>query len=310
MFEKKINLENELKKGINKMRGGWWYPIQSLKSLHNDCGTLVEGFCIKFVNAPDTCHKEPWIGFFHQPHNIPKWHPLYSVSPQNIFETEGWKKSIEFCKGLFVMCHENKVWLENQLDIPIISVVHPTPEPDIKFSLSNYINNKDKKIIHIGWWLRKLHSIYHLPVKNLKKKNVRVYTERKQEIIEFHKKKYGFKNERLVQGLTVSNNEYDELLSENIVFLDLWASTTNNTILECIIRNTPILVNPLPAVIEHLGKDYPFYFNNLEEAAAKAEDLDCISKTYEHLKRNPIKEKLNGKYFCKSVAESEIYKGL
>jgi hypothetical protein len=42
-------------------------------------------------------------------------------------------------------------------------------------------------------------------------------------------------------------------------------SAANNTILECIIRNTPIIVNKLESVVEYLGKDYPLYFNHLDE---------------------------------------------
>ena len=35
-----------------------------------------------------------------------------------------------------------------------------------------------------------------------------------------------------------------------------------NTIIECVVRNTPIIVNNHPAVVEILGKKYPLYFNN------------------------------------------------
>jgi hypothetical protein len=59
--------------------------------------------------------------------------------------------------------------------------------------------------------------------------------------------------------------EYDELLSKNIVFIDLFDAAANNTILECIIRNTPIIVNKLPPIIDYLGEDYPLYFNELNE---------------------------------------------
>ena len=58
---------------------------------------------------------------------------------------------------------------------------------------------------------------------------------------------------------------YDILLSNNIVFIHLIDASANNTIIECIIRNTPIIVNRLDAVVEYLGVDYPLYYNNLNE---------------------------------------------
>jgi hypothetical protein len=59
--------------------------------------------------------------------------------------------------------------------------------------------------------------------------------------------------------------EYDDLLSNNIVFIDLFDASANNTIIECIIRNTPVIVNKLVSVVEYLGEDYPLYFNDLQE---------------------------------------------
>ena len=57
----------------------------------------------------------------------------------------------------------------------------------------------------------------------------------------------------------------NKLLEKNIVFIDLYDSAANNTVLECIIRNTPLIVNRTPGVVEYLGEDYPLYFDNLDE---------------------------------------------
>lgn len=58
----------------------------------------------------------------------------------------------------------------------------------------------------------------------------------------------------------VDNNMYDTLLTKNIVFLNLVDGSAINTLLECVIRNTPVIVNRHPAVVEVLGDDYPFYY--------------------------------------------------
>ena len=51
----------------------------------------------------------------------------------------------------------------------------------------------------------------------------------------------------------------------NIAFLDLYDSSVNNAVIECIVRNTPVLVNKIPPIVELLGPNYPFYFNDLNE---------------------------------------------
>ena len=64
----------------------------------------------------------------------------------------------------------------------------------------------------------------------------------------------------------VDNNEYDKLLTSSIVFLDLVDCSASNTIIECIVRRVPVLVNRLPALEEYLGTDYPLFYDNFDHA--------------------------------------------
>jgi len=59
-----------------------------------------------------------------------------------------------------------------------------------------------------------------------------------------------------------NNEEYDKLLEENIIFINLVDASAVNTVIECIVRNTPIIVNKHPAIIEMLGEEYPLYYDN------------------------------------------------
>ena len=59
----------------------------------------------------------------------------------------------------------------------------------------------------------------------------------------------------------LSDSAYDELLSENVVFLNLIDASAVNTVIECIVRNTPLIINRLPAIVEILGEDYPLLSN-------------------------------------------------
>lgn len=60
----------------------------------------------------------------------------------------------------------------------------------------------------------------------------------------------------------VDNAVYDDLITKNIVFLNLVDGSAVNTLIECLVRNTPVLVNRHPAVVEVLGNDYPLYYED------------------------------------------------
>jgi hypothetical protein len=83
----------------------------------------------------------------------------------------------------------------------------------------------------------------------------------------------------------LDNNAYDTLLSQNIVFLNMVDASAINTLIECIVRNVPILINPIPPVVEMLGKNYPLYYNSFYEASKLLEDSQNIQDAFEYLTR-------------------------
>ena len=78
----------------------------------------------------------------------------------------------------------------------------------------------------------------------------------------------------------LTNDEYDELLSQNIVFLCLVDCSAVNTVLECIVRNTVLIVNRLPALEEILGVNYPGFYTTLQMAADMCQDMAKIREIY------------------------------
>lgn len=106
----------------------------------------------------------------------------------------------------------------------------------------------------------------------------------------------------------LSNDDYDTILTENIVIINLTDASAVNTLLECMARNTPIIINDLPAVVELLGKNYPLYItcehddyysfniqvNNL------IKDFKNIEKAHKYLK-SLDKKKLHVDFFIKKL---------
>jgi hypothetical protein len=81
-----------------------------------------------------------------------------------------------------------------------------------------------------------------------------------------------------------------------------------NTLIECIARSCPIIVNNLPPVIEYIGKDYPLLYNNLEELENLI-TVDKIKEAHNYLKNNTqLKQKISSEHFFDSLYNSKILK--
>ena len=85
----------------------------------------------------------------------------------------------------------------------------------------------------------------------------------------------------------VDNKTYDDLLTNNIVFLNLVDGSAINTLIECTVRNTPVFVNKHPAVVGILGKNYPLYYDNIDDINKMLEDPVCIKLAHEYMRKIP-----------------------
>jgi hypothetical protein len=316
--KRKINLGDEIGAYYGQHRSGWSFAIKALEPLHNTKGIALHSFIERtFQWHPKGVHPHlaPWIGFIHVPPKVPSWF-AHEVSNQTIFSSPAWEQSLPFCKGLFTLSAYHKKNLESLFSFPVENLIHPTNQPVYFWNWEKFRNNPQKKVIQIGFWLRKLYAIHVLNAPNqfgkyfIRKENVNL-----DHLLEAEKdnSEYGkLLNDRNIQSVKtinfLSDLEYDKLLAENIVFLELYDASANNTVIECIIRNTPILINPIEPVVEYLGKDYPFYFRDIEEATKKLNNMDLIYHTHLYLLNHPIKKKMTADYFCNSVIKSKIYR--
>jgi hypothetical protein len=105
----------------------------------------------------------------------------------------------------------------------------------------------------------------------------------------------------------LNNEEYDNLLNKNIVFIYLYDASACNTLIECVVRNTPIIINKLPAVVEILGNEYPLYYNTIKEASNIIDELvddnnnKLLYKTYNYMNFKIDKKKLYIETFIKKL---------
>lgn len=227
-------------------------------------------------------------------------------------------------------------------DVKVHTILHPTEATEIKFTWDNFMNNENKQLVQVGNWLRDVFGIYRVTVPDgsiinqksiLKNKNSEnyfppnnflddLYCELNDEnnkndennVVDICRN--DFKNMH-IKGLYhyivemeesvkviefLDNSEYDDLLSKNIVFLKLMDASACNTLIECVVRNTPIIINPIPPVVEILGEDYPLYYNNYYDVSKILDNPSLIKQGYDYLVNMP-KDQLDISNFIKELTD-------
>ena len=311
-------------------RSGWAIAIDALRPEHSDAGILFDGFLDRTFSREmnpryqqDLPFTRPWTGFFHNPHSVPEWFPD-GPKIERMVASDKFQQSLPHCVGLFTVSDDLAEFLRARTGVAVSPLVHPTEIPPAQFDFELFLANADKKVISIGWWLRRTLSIQYLPLDTTSPyRKVRLKlgdtlidnTQKGLSRLEFVHEWRNRKLDSRYRDNTIENSylppsEYDDWLTRNIVFLDLLCAGANNAVIECIARGTPLLVNPLPAVVEYLGADYPLYFHSLEEAADKACRFDLVLKAHRHLMASPIRLKLSPDVFLHSFRQSAVYQRL
>lgn len=263
----------------------------------------------------------PWVGFIH--HTYSSYNNDYNCqtllqNPGFLSSLPNCKCLFVLSEYLKVQIQESLADINS--NVPVINLVHPTENPDIIFNWDLFVNNTNKQVITIGNWMRNMYSIYNLQLPQtsiIRQKSIlqnnnssnyapppnfidtlktQLHTDQDSSSVDicrnaftnmFIKSLYETVVDSINSVKTINyldNNDYDNLLSQNIVFLNLIDASAVNTLIECIIRCTPIIINRLPAVVEILGSNYPLYYNSLYEASKILDNKDTIYQGYLYLR--------------------------
>lgn len=282
----------------NTHRGGWRYVVDILQSeFHTPDGTL-------FLTAVEDVMKggrpitEPWTGFIHQVprNNLPNFPDL-----ERLLKDKTWLASLKHCQGIFTISNYLKEYLDRQsFPFPVNCVPYAVDFQFKEFDYDAFVSSP-RNLLFVGEFMRNFQAFSDLDAKDYRKLLLVSETFTRNNI-------------SLSPSVTimdrVSDEEYDSMLASNIVFLNLLDAPANTTVVECLARNTPILINKLPGVVDYLGQDYPFYYSSLEEAARKLSDEQLIRQTVAYLRESPNKEKLRKEYFINAIHNGSIYRSL
>jgi hypothetical protein len=295
-------------------RSGWQYCMSKLRHFHSRNGILFNDFIEKDFswNIEDyyngSCvlpYRKNWVGVWHNPPISPDWFDIAN-SPQAVLQRDVFQESLKTCKAIVCLSEYLSSWLRDKIDVPIVTVMHPTEVPRQKWNIKNYTEDRYKYVVQLGYWLRKLESIHDLRCDSTYKKiwlpgnvdySIKMFDLFVKTTRNARQRKYTWSG---VDVKNISNEEFDRLLSKCVVLVNLYDSSANNAVIECVARNTPLLVNRLPAVEEYLGKDYPLYINDLDHATSLLYDIDKLYEAHLYLK-NMDKRWISGTYFANTL---------
>lgn len=267
-------------------RGGWKYIVNSL--IKNDLYNLMGYAKINFI---DLLESYCWNGSKFIDNSKPIICMIHGTIQKNLESDIDWCQlqymlnSIQYISistmiinALTFTSYIKNYLIDNKyFDANIISdIKHPSNINILtKFNIEDYINNSTKYIIQLGKQQRYWDTIYKIDIRDHKKLWL-------PGNIKFCEK---FKNKDTSVEIKYIHDysEYDELISKNIILCHVIDANANNAIIECIIRNIPIIINRHPSVVEYLGSDYPLYFDIIDNIS-KLVNIKCISDAYEYLK--------------------------
>ena len=285
--------------------------LRSLVDLHSNQAELkfiwfVEGYFIWGEASGERrsdnfqAIQQPWLGVMHIPPLTPKWAGNQFAE---LFFLKEWKDSLKQCRAL--ICLSGYMAEDIKLvypQLPVFNIKHPiTPFSD-KFELETFLS--DPKVVLVGYWLRRHLRFYQWQAPLQKIHLIKKYT---QDHMSWEMKAYGSlqpeEEASVIKYNFLPPDDYDQLLRTSLVYLSLYETSGNNSVIECISMGTPFIADRHPAIEEYVGVDYPLLLEPGElERMTRDELIDRASEAHLYLVSHPsLAEDLSYENFKKNL---------
>lgn len=240
-------------------------------------------------------------------HFVPFGHPRHPGWNLADFSRQSrWLDAREQCLGVITLSRYACEHARRMLGVRCDWVLHATEPARVRFSMDRFLAGSPRSLLMVGWWMRRFRTFCELRTPGYEKRILPgIFNGRSLE--------KALKSESCAEAAgayvaaRVATTTYDELLSRSIVFLDLFDASANNAVIECIARQTPILIRRLPAVVEYLGEDYPYYYDTHEEAESKLANIGLIEAAHEHLAHAAPSARVNLARFATVFSATTVY---
>jgi hypothetical protein len=242
--------------------------------------------------------EEPWVGILHQ---VPR-HDLPGFPDVDRFlKLDAWRASEPHCLGLWTLTEYVRQFLvRSGVRVPVGVLPYPSARDVPMFEWRRFAGRERPRLLHVGEFLRDYQAFFDLDVPGWQKQ----LNEPTDWALWSDKLRV---NDSVQVVPAVEDAEYDQLLTESVVFLHLRDAPANTVIVECLARGTPVCVNRVGGVEEYLGADYPLYHDG--DAPAVLQDRARIRAA--HLFLLERRERFGSdQQFLDRIANSAIYRSL
>ena len=255
---------------------------------------LIDSLEAYFIWNNNSKINSNWVGVIHYTNPVENIYKNQHVD--NILTNKNFIKSLDNCKAIICLSSSLKIYVENFLKkmninhVKIIMILHPITNDfkvNSQYNIENIIENGN--IIQLGQQYRIVSTIYRINTDRKKIWLPGCSTNKAIDILRAENKYYNhvLNNINDVDILKVNDDNYDEMLLNNILIIPLHCASANNSILEIIIMNAPAFISRNASTEEYIGKDYPLFFNKIEEVNLILEDKILLRKklieAYEYL---------------------------
>ncbi len=251
-------------------RSGWPEVRNDLATLEGNAGIAFDDFAEASFSHPEARfegYREPWIGVFHLPPTAPSW--LVGERVPWHRTSEAWDRSLDSLVGAVALTEFAAERMQDRLAVPVRAIRHPTAAAPT-FDPERFLD--DPRIVQVGFFLRNVVAIEQVSAPSWIRRMVlrsqhRAFRRARRRLLQ--QPVYG--NRVRHAGVEVldrlSDTDYDDLLTRCLVLAEYVDASASNTVVECLARATPMLVNRHPAVVEYLGSEYPLYFDDLDDVS-------------------------------------------
>jgi len=234
-----------------------------------------------------------WGGIVHHPCKLNKyWGNNLSVI--DYFNNKYIKTCLKKCKFLIVLSDslKNEINESNILkdyNIKIYIIYHILPNYKLYKNIENIENIEIKKnLTFLGWSFRNYSLFYDIHSLHYKKivlpgTFTSEQAQRIKKIITIQTDSSYIKDgiEFIKQYLT--EEDFLTIILNSVIFLDFDGVSANNSIVECIKYNLPVIVRNCDAVKFYLGENYPLYYNNKTDIEKYLNDYSYIIQAINYL---------------------------
>ncbi|MFD3317014.1 glycosyltransferase [Alteromonas macleodii] len=261
---------------------GWNWVRDNVNQMltHNEHGVYLDLFIERtfFWNKDDPdrtfVFRKPWVAFVH---TTPHKSNSYDLEAQNLdalLAEPRFIESLKHCRGLIVLSQENASYLRlalKKLGYPKVKVL-TTFHPNIPITSSTEERALSGKVYHIGWHLRSFSDFVKLDIPKENKVLLipgnldRDYFINDVVNKELSENNLGTIDDYVSEMYTADNDEYQDILKNQVVFNSYIQPAGSNLISECISAGACLVINRHTGFEGYLGADYPLFYDDLLQA--------------------------------------------